>query len=209
MPPNTTRYFQPIDAGIIASFKAQYRKLSIQHQIDCISIGKSFAIDVYQAVTMLEKAWRNKVTPITIQNCWRHTRILLVLVENEVLQEQQRKEIEEVAAVLKQLSLISSEIETPNMNVQEYLNYELEFDLNNPYQPTEEQIIEMLPSQQQGSEHEDSDPDEANPHDIVEEVVGFKDVGSALQTLKFFLEQRFNDTMMAIFVKLRLFTISI
>ena len=84
------------------------------------------------------------------------------------------------------------------MNIQEYLNYELEFDLNNLYQLTNEQIIEMLPFQQQGSEHEDNDPDEANPHHIVEEVVGFKDVGSAFQTLKMFLEQRPNDTMLSI-----------
>ena len=84
------------------------------------------------------------------------------------------------------------------MNVQEYLNYELEFDLNNPYQPIDEEIIEMLSSQRQGNEHEDSDLDEANPHDIVEEVVGFKDVGSALQTVKKFLEQRPNDTMLSI-----------
>ena len=117
---------------------------------------------------------------------------------NEVLQEQQRKEVKEVADVLEQLSLISSKIETPNMNVQEYLNYELEFDLNNPYQPTDEQIFEMLPFQQQGSKHEDSNHDEANPHNIVEEVVGFKDIGSAFQTLKKFLEQRPNDTMLSI-----------
>ena len=122
-----------MDAEINASFKAQYRKLLIQHQIDCIATGKSFAIDVYQAMTMLEKAWRNGMTPTTIQNCWRHTRILLVLVENEVLQEQQRKEVEEVATVLEQLTLIFFETKTPNMNVQEYLNYELEFDLNNLY----------------------------------------------------------------------------
>ena len=198
LPPNTTSHFQPMDVGIIASFKAQYKKLLIQHQIDCISTNKSFAIDVYQTVPMLEKAWRNGVTPTTIQNCWRYMGILSILVENEVLQEQQRKEVEEVFAVLKQLSLISSKTETPNMNVERYLNYELEFDLNNPYQHTDEQIIEMLPSQQQGSEYKDSDPDEANPHDIVEEVVGFKDVGSALQTLKKFLEQRPNDTMLSI-----------
>ena len=59
LPPNTTSRFQPMDAGIIASFKTQYMKLLIQHQIDCISSGKSFVIDVYQVVTMLEKAWRN------------------------------------------------------------------------------------------------------------------------------------------------------
>ena len=133
LPPNTTSHFQPMKAGIIASFKAQYMKLLIQHQIDCISTGKNFTIDVYQVVTMLEKAWHNRVTPTKIQNCWRYTGILSLLVENEVLQEQQRKEVEEVAVVLEQLSLISSETETPNMNVQEYLNYELEFDLNNPY----------------------------------------------------------------------------
>ena len=84
------------------------------------------------------------------------------------------------------------------MNVQKNLNFELEFDLNNLYQPTDEQIIEMLPSQQQGSEYKDSDLDEANPHDIVEEVVGFKDVDSALQTLKKFLEQRPKDTILSI-----------
>ena len=75
-----------MDVEIIASFKAQYRKLLIQHQIDCISTGKSFAIDVYQVVTMLEKAWHNRVTPTTIQNCWRYIVILSILVENEVLQ---------------------------------------------------------------------------------------------------------------------------
>ena len=56
LPPNTTSRFQPMDARNIASFKTQYKKLLIQHQIDCISTGKSFAIDVYQVVTMLEKA---------------------------------------------------------------------------------------------------------------------------------------------------------
>ena len=88
LPQNTTSRFQPMDAGIIASFKAQYMKLLIQHQIDCISTNKSFVIDVYQDVTMLEKAWCNGVIPTTIQNYWRHTGILSVLVENEILQEQ-------------------------------------------------------------------------------------------------------------------------
>ena len=31
LPPNTTSCFQPIYAGIITSFKAQYRELLIQH----------------------------------------------------------------------------------------------------------------------------------------------------------------------------------
>ncbi len=43
----------------------------------------------------------------------------------------------------------------------------LDVHFRNPYQPTDEEIIEMLPSQQEGSEYEDSGHDEANPHNIV------------------------------------------
>ena len=33
LPPNSTSILQPADAGIIRSFKAQYRKLFVQHQL--------------------------------------------------------------------------------------------------------------------------------------------------------------------------------
>jgi hypothetical protein len=67
--PNTISRFQPIDARIIASFKAQYKKLLIQNQIDCIMANRSIKIDVYEAVIMLEKTWRIEVSASTIQNC--------------------------------------------------------------------------------------------------------------------------------------------
>ena len=35
------------------------------------------------------------------------------------------------------------------MEAHEYLNYELEFDLNNPYEFTDEEFLDMLPSNQQ------------------------------------------------------------
>ncbi len=57
----------------------------------------------------------------------------------------------------------------------------------------------MLSSQQEGSEHEDTeDLDETNPCNTVEEVVAFEDVSSALQIVEKFLEQRPNDTMLSI-----------
>ena len=81
--PNTTSRFQPMDAGIIASFKAQYRKLMIRYQIDCLTANTVFAIDVYQAVTMVVKAWHIGVTSSTIVNCWRHTGVLSSLSDRE------------------------------------------------------------------------------------------------------------------------------
>ena len=65
-----------MDAGIITSFKAQYRKPMIRYQINCLTANTVFAIDVYQAVTMVVKAWHIGVTSSTIVSCWRHTDIL-------------------------------------------------------------------------------------------------------------------------------------
>ena len=83
LPPNTTSRFQPMDAGIIASFKAHYQKLVIQYQIDSIMADREFKIDIYQAVVMVERVWREGVTPQTIQNCWIHTGVFTSLLESE------------------------------------------------------------------------------------------------------------------------------
>ena len=47
LPPNTTSRFLPMDASIIASFKAHYQKLVIQYKIECIMADREFNIDVY------------------------------------------------------------------------------------------------------------------------------------------------------------------
>ena len=75
------------------------------------------------------------------------------------------------------------------MEAHEYLNYELEFDLNNPYEPTDEEFLDMLPSDQQ-----ELDVDEVVV-DEVEEVVGFGVVERALETLKKYFQQRPNDVL--------------
>ncbi len=78
LPPNTTNYLQPMDAGVINSFKAQYRKMLVEYMLDCFMNNKDPEIDVYQAVKMLECAWRVKVTSSTIYHCWRHNGRLIL-----------------------------------------------------------------------------------------------------------------------------------
>ena len=56
-------------------------------------------------------------------------------------------EVHEVATLLHQLMLLSSDSEVGDvMNVCEYLSYEVEFDLNNPYEPTDEEFLDMYSS---------------------------------------------------------------
>jgi hypothetical protein len=55
------------------------------------------------------------------------------------------KELDDVTNLLHQLTLLSSDIGiSPTMDAHEFVHFELDFDLNNPYQPTNEEIVQML-----------------------------------------------------------------
>ena len=92
---------------------------------------------------MIERAWRAGVTTSTIQNCWRRTDVLSIrhIEETRLL-----IEADEIATLLHQLTLLSSDSEVGDMmNAHEYLKYEMEFDLNNPYEPTDEGFWICIP----------------------------------------------------------------
>ncbi|KAF0701223.1 Aste57867_8297 [Aphanomyces stellatus] len=70
LPKNTTAYLQPQDAGIIASFKAKYRKKQVQNaldQIDAVMEGRQdglFEVPLNEAMQWAKDAWAS-VTPAT------------------------------------------------------------------------------------------------------------------------------------------------
>ena len=52
--------------------------------------------------------------------------------------------------LLHQLTLLSFDSEVGDvMNAHEYLYYEMEFDLNKPYEPTDEEFLDMYSSKHQ------------------------------------------------------------
>ncbi|KAF0684013.1 Aste57867_23934 [Aphanomyces stellatus] len=87
LPPNTTSVLQPMDAGIISTFKQYYKNRQLDHAIsivDHITAGvevseqqrkNPYAVDVLQAMQWSTQAW-NDVSATTIRNCWAHTGIL-------------------------------------------------------------------------------------------------------------------------------------
>ena len=74
LPPNTTAHIQPMDAGIIEAFKAQYRKHLVKYYIDCAEANRDQNVDLREALPSVKIAW-DSVTSTTIRNCYRHVNI--------------------------------------------------------------------------------------------------------------------------------------
>lgn len=79
LPPKTTSHLQPMDQGIIQSFKIKYRKLLVQHLLSGIDTNMNIlnvnaenlpGITVLDAIIWIKTGW-DAVSPETIMNCFR------------------------------------------------------------------------------------------------------------------------------------------
>lgn len=133
LPPNTTSKIQPMDAGIIMSFKKHYRNLHIKWILDQVQGGKDIKdlkMDVLQAIRYIIKSWE-EITPETIHNCWKHTKILPDTINAELTNLNNIRinvpTLDELTQVLTSLNL------SDRMPIEEFLN-----------NPEEEKIYEVL-----------------------------------------------------------------
>ncbi|CAB5378851.1 unnamed protein product [Rhizophagus irregularis] len=75
---NTTSKLQPMDSGIIMSFKKHYRYHHIKWLLEQVEDGQfiqDLKMNVLQAIQYIIQGW-SKVTANTIRNCWNHIKIL-------------------------------------------------------------------------------------------------------------------------------------
>ena len=80
LPPNTTAHLQPIDQGIICSFKSNYRKYLCRNRIDAFDQFQEYGIEIptlniLNAIDWVAESWKN-VTEDVIYRCWERTGIL-------------------------------------------------------------------------------------------------------------------------------------
>ena len=81
--PNLTSVLQPMDAGIIKSFKSHYKKILCRFFLNTIELhNKLERPNVKQAIYMVVEAW-DEVKKNTVKNCWRHVNILNKEIEEE------------------------------------------------------------------------------------------------------------------------------
>ena len=88
LPLNTTSVWQPIDQGIITSFKLQYRKLWIAFMLQEYEANKNpqKTVNLLRAVQWIQAAWETSVTIDTIQRYWWKSTLIKKLTPEELAQ---------------------------------------------------------------------------------------------------------------------------
>ena len=75
---NTPSVHQPLDQGVIRSWKAHYRRRWLTYMCnEYITHGSPLrSTNILKAIRWLTDAWENDVTPISIRNCWNKSGLL-------------------------------------------------------------------------------------------------------------------------------------
>ncbi|CAB5391345.1 unnamed protein product [Rhizophagus irregularis] len=202
LPPNTTLKIQPMDSGIIMSFKKHYCYYHIHWILEQIEAGQyiqDLKMSVLQAIQYIIQGW-NDVTTETISNCWNHTKILsntdyLDDIEADNIGAENHIETDDTEAddlVLNEISRMLEIINLPNsMGAKEFLNIPEE---NIVYEVPEDitEFIEIFKKQSEENTNDLNDLDEID--DSTEVVtVGTNVALKSLNTVHTYLLQQENS----------------
>ncbi|CAB5376754.1 unnamed protein product [Rhizophagus irregularis] len=179
LPPNTTSKLQPMNSGIIMSFKKHYRHHHIRWILEQVEAGQliqNLKMNVLQAIQYIIQGW-NEVTADTIKNCWNHVKILSDAIPRDNDENDDSNIDSELNRAIEALHL------SDMMQVKEFLTI-----------PEEDVIYEFLNI----SEFEDmfksgttDHPDEVD--DISEmEIIHINEALRSLKTVNLFLLQQEN-----------------
>ena len=101
LPPNTTSRLQPCDAGIIASFKAHYRRKFVRYLLEQFeNEATSGKLSILEAILFIRESWQEDVTATTITNCFRHVKIR----DKDVVPEVESDNIEDEHEVTREIN---------------------------------------------------------------------------------------------------------
>ena len=178
LPPNTTSVLQPLDAGIIRSFKCIYKNKLVESFLNSIELNGNYTLpDIKQAIYMVQSSW-SSVSLDTIVNCWSHCRIFNNLNSRTVATD------------------INLNLDTLNKNIKRLNLKDFAFcaeeyvELDNTIPTGEilsvEDIVAIVNETHDNEDNEDHD----DVNNIEPKLINNLDAKEALKTLKLYFEQQ-------------------
>jgi hypothetical protein len=178
LPPNSTARTQPLDQGIIRTFKAYYRRKWVEYLLDEYDLQHNplKTINILKVIRWSISAW-NLVKVTTIQNCWTRSKLLEFHNEesNELGQETAR-----LQAVMDQLQLSG--------RIQQAMSLD---NLLNPEEEVVQDVVQEEELELQIAGLINPQPDyESEEEEEVIPPISVSAALSALQTLRVYEEQQ-------------------
>ncbi|KAK1157956.1 tigger transposable element-derived protein 4-like [Acipenser oxyrinchus oxyrinchus] len=180
LPPNNTPLIRPMDQGITAIFKKQYRSLVLRQLVNTMDSTESdakAAVQLARKLTLLDslhlqrEAW-NKITESTIANCYRRASFIKQLYQAEL------PVIDEVD---------SSDVFVPaGMDLEDFSRYvAIDNDLPTGEEKSDTDVCAYV---QQSPETEDLEPDDSEEATKETTAPSFSAALQSLSTLRAFME---------------------
>jgi len=189
-------HLQPLDAGIIKSFKAHYKWNYCRHILKLFEEGKDInkeKVNIKETIDYLADVWEN-VTDETIFNCWVKTGILPSLTEDnmadaiQVQQDVLNYETSDTNQIIEDLGIVSNNpLAAPLANALNDYFYDLEGEILTEDILDENDIIKLIQEEMNG-ENDNLDDFENEPV-----LVSLDDAIKSLQIWMSFFEQQEMD----------------
>ena len=178
LPPNTTSKSQPLDQGIIQSFKSHYRKRWLSYMLDEFDSQRNplQTMNVLKAIRWSIQAWQS-VTPQTITHCWYHSTIIQRPIQ-PLPDNAEPLPIDELSTMIHRL--IQQERIQQAMSIENFLN------------PAEEVVIDSLDdlTEQIAIQYDPSSDKESDEEEEILPRIPIQQAFAAIQSLKLFEEQQ-------------------
>jgi DDE superfamily endonuclease len=190
LPPNTTSVWQPMDQGVITSFKLQYHKLWIRFMLREYEADKNpqKTVNLLKAVQWTRAAWELSVTKDTIKRCWVKSTLIKKLDSTEESTEDSIEDYIVMDSGTDQAELQDQITQLPIENLlslDEFLNPkdEVIVDEDNDIFTT---VVEHYSIDKPGEEDELSDEEEVEQ---IDETIALR----AIETIRLWKLQRGTD----------------
>lgn len=177
-PPNTTSKLQPLDQGIIRTFKANYRREVVQQFLNDIEQKTPTKISVLDAMWMITKAW-NKVTPRTIANCFKKGGFQAPIEDEDDISDPSPSEVTVTPA---HWDAVREELDLQDMDFEEFVTFDDEVAVCG--QLTESEIVSSVSSVPDEVDAEDEDEEDEVDSESVQPDPTVKDAREAINVLK-------------------------
>ena len=180
LPPNTTSRWQPLDQGIIASFKLQYKKFWIVYIVKQLDNDKTpqKTVTLLNAVNWTTAAWK-AVNNTTVEKCWWKS--TLVEKPNEIESSDQVDTSALWKELESQMASVPSFKESGAMTFKQFIlpdEEELIEDADDTIEVIAEQYAEV-----------EEEPEEVDGQEMVEKI-NIGDAVRALETLHTYEQQQ-------------------